>query len=299
MAPWRHRILYFATKLGILWRSLWSRPQRNAKLALHCMFRNEAPYLAEWLDYHFALGVDYIYLTNDQSEDHYAAVLAPYREKGLLECSDARRDLDFYQREQYHKNQVLAQAQSRFQWVGFLDSDEFLAPEPGLELKAALEQYRRGSGVVLNWFIYGTAHCEELAPGQSLLATMNRRFPDGHREHEAVKSIVQTGYGQRFFNHNPHYPQYLPWRPLLRVNGQRFRPAEPQILGAPLRINHYWYRSERYFREQKRPRRQFFEGGERSAILEDWHYRRSNAVYDPMPSPRLEAMQRWCKEMGI
>lgn len=270
-----------------------AKPKTNGKLALHAMFKDEAPWLAEWLDWHFSQGVDHVFLTNDQSSDHFREVLDPYIKKGLVSLEDSIDDPDFYHREQEAKNRLLRRAKD-YQWIAFLDSDEFLFSEiPLKELLASLPS--NASGMVLNWLIYGTAHVAELASGESLLKKMKRRFPDNHEEHYQVKTIVATQKGAGFFHHNPHYPNYSPLAPLFWSDGKRFRPNEKRLLHKPAHIKHYWYRSENYFKQQKRARRIFFEGEARRSELEDWHYQRSNAVLDPFPESRLNELLAWQK----
>ncbi len=280
-------------KLKASLRYLVSKSGNNGKLALHAMFKDEAPWLEEWLDWHFSQGVDHVFLTNDGSSDHYQKVLTPYLKKGLVSLEDSIDDSDFYHREQDAKNRLLRKA-GEFQWIAFLDVDEFLYSE--IPLKDLLQQLpQNSSGMVLNWLIYGTAHLESLAEGELLMEKLNRRFPDGHEEHQQVKTIVATGKGAGFFHHNPHFPNYSPLAPLHWQDGQRFRPSQPRLMHQPAHIKHYWYRTENYFKSQKRARRIFFEGQERRPELEDWHYQRSNAVLDEFPDLKLQELLAWQK----
>lgn len=270
------------TKLLCTWDFLVKAKIRNGKIALHCMFKNEAPYLKEWLDFHYSQGVNFIYLTNDSSSDDWEKILRPYRKAGLLDWEHSISHPDFYTREEYHKKKVWARAQKDFEWLVFLDSDEFLYSEQSYSSLFATVP-KNASGLVFNWLIYGTAHKGQISNDELMLEELDRRFPDSHEEHFLVKSALRSGMGARFFNKNPHYPNYSPWAPLFWSDGQRFRPNVKRFLISPVHIKHYWYRDERYFDEVKRPRRKFFDGQERSAILEDWHYRRANAVHDPIP----------------
>ena len=103
----KYKIKYAAVKLRCTWRFYTWPKVKNGKVAVHCMFQNEAAFIKEWLDYYFSQGVDHIFLTNDFSTDSIDAVLAPYLEKGWVTLENARRDLNFYKREMFHKNRVL------------------------------------------------------------------------------------------------------------------------------------------------------------------------------------------------
>lgn len=256
---------------------------RNEKLALHAMFRNEAGFLAEWCRYHLQQGVDQIFLTNDHSEDDWEGALKELLASGKVQVEHALDHPDFYHREEFHKNQLMKRESKHFQWIAFLDTDEFLYCPQGL--KPTLKQLPRASaGMVFNWLVYGHSEVYDLAPNESMLAKLTRRFPDLHEENYKVKTVVQTGAGAHFFNRNPHYPQYSPLAPLYWSDGLRFRPGQKRVLADGAHLKHYWYRTRKFFEAVKRPRRIFFEGGERREILERWHRERSNAVYDPMPA---------------
>ena len=62
------------------WQSLYAY-----ELGIVTMFRNEANYLKEWIEYHHMLGVDHFLLYNDRSVDHWAEVLEPYISSNLVE----------------------------------------------------------------------------------------------------------------------------------------------------------------------------------------------------------------------
>ncbi len=58
------------------------------ELGIVTMFRNEADYIQEWIEYHRMVGVDLFLLYNDRSVDHWAEVLEPYIESNLVEVID-------------------------------------------------------------------------------------------------------------------------------------------------------------------------------------------------------------------
>lgn len=47
------------------------------RVSLCLIFKNEAPFLKEWLDYHLTIGVDHFYLYNNNSDDDFKRVLRP------------------------------------------------------------------------------------------------------------------------------------------------------------------------------------------------------------------------------
>lgn len=45
------------------------------------IFKDEAFYLKEWIEYHKKAGVDHIYLYNNNSTDNYLTIIKPYLEE--------------------------------------------------------------------------------------------------------------------------------------------------------------------------------------------------------------------------
>ena len=57
-------------------------------LSICTVFKDEAPYLKEWIEYHKLLGVEHFRLYNNDSIDNYQEVLRPYIEKGEVTLID-------------------------------------------------------------------------------------------------------------------------------------------------------------------------------------------------------------------
>src|ERR1700733_4250019 len=55
------------------------------QLAICAIFRDEAPYLKEWIEFHKLVGVEHFYLYNNCSEDDYSAVLQTYIDQEEVE----------------------------------------------------------------------------------------------------------------------------------------------------------------------------------------------------------------------
>jgi hypothetical protein len=56
------------------------------------MFKDEAPWLKEWISYHHnILGVEHFYLYNNDSSDDYREVLRPWIDQHIVELIDWSR----------------------------------------------------------------------------------------------------------------------------------------------------------------------------------------------------------------
>ncbi len=55
------------------------------RLAICAIFKNEAPWLKEWITYHHsALGVNTFYLYNNDSTDSFKETLQPFVDQGIV-----------------------------------------------------------------------------------------------------------------------------------------------------------------------------------------------------------------------
>lgn len=87
-------------------------------LTLMLIIKNEAPYLAEWLEFYQLQGVQHIFVYDHGSTDEYREVLARYPEVQL------RQAIPTNQAQQTAWNEVLTVCQTP--WLVGLDIDEFL-----------------------------------------------------------------------------------------------------------------------------------------------------------------------------
>ena len=98
--------------------------QKKYTISICGIFKNEAPYLKEWIEYHLLIGIDHFYLYNNNSEDDYKSILQPYIKKGLItltEWPDIPGQISAYKH--WYENY-----RHETKWCTFLDLDEFLCP---------------------------------------------------------------------------------------------------------------------------------------------------------------------------
>ena len=121
-------------------------------LSILSIFKNEAPFLKEFIEYYLLMGVDHFYLYNNNSEDNYMDILEPYISKGivtfhdwpLIPGQDAMYD-HFYIEHRHETN-----------WVSFLDLDEFICPIKDLNIPEWLKKHDKYPEVMIYWKMFGT-----------------------------------------------------------------------------------------------------------------------------------------------
>jgi hypothetical protein len=232
-------------------------------LSVCAIFKNEAPFLKEWIEFHKIQGVEHFFLYNNNSEDAFETVLAPYianREITLVqwpfiytqgtgsEWMEIQRAAYINAIEQWGPSSV---------WMAFIDIDEFLFCPTGESLPSFLSRYQEYGGVFVNWLVFGTSYIEELSEDDSLIERLTMCTLPNHGLSYRIKSIVRP---DRVIGCcHAHFFQYQ--HPFFAVNCDYAPMASEDKLNGPfishdkIRINHYWTRTERIFREQKIPSR--------------------------------------------
>src|SRR5512140_3821709 len=121
------------------------------RLAICAIFKNEAPYLLEWIDYHRMVGFDHFVLyDNDSTDDGAARIQAsPFaRYVEIIPWPPRPGQLVAYR-------DVIKNHARRFDWVAFIDIDEFIVPLETASVRELLIRYGGFSAVLINWLIFG------------------------------------------------------------------------------------------------------------------------------------------------
>lgn len=243
-----------------------SSPRAKKKqhaLAVCAIFRNEARFLVEWIEFHKLMGASRFYLYNNLSEDHYREVLAPYIESGEVELEEwpyscqtspetgvapwTKIQTDAY-------NHAIAKATDKVKWLAILDTDEFLYPVKAENLVSYLADFEGHGGVVAHWQLFGTSHVRKIPDGSLMIETLTLKAHDGYAENGYVKSIVRPERVRTI--DDPHFAHYLPPYAAVNQNGDPVPASLSPIVVDKLRINHYWSRDEEFFYSVKVPRRE-------------------------------------------
>lgn len=239
----------------------WVAARRNRQtvfdhdVAICAIFKNEGPYLEEWLTFHHGVGVDYFYLYNDASADNYAEILEPWIRRGLVSVTDwpTESQVPAY-------NHCIRSNRHRARWIAFIDLDEFLYSPTGRSLPEVLSDYADVPAIFVYWVLFGSAGHRERPEGPVIEAytrcldldgANDDRFDHGKSQDRTDyvtgwsrdgKSIVNPRMVRRY---NIHKPKDLWAGEVLDENRRPARQRDPGvgISYAILRINHYWAKS--------------------------------------------------------
>ena len=145
-------------QLRVLWQKMHTAftpaspgDRKKYSVSVCAIFKNEAPFLAEWIEYHRLIGFDHFYLYDNGSTDSPENVLKPYIEDGFVTLTD------------WKGGQMQLAAYRHFMetwkdetcWVAFIDLDEFICPIKCRDIKSFLEPFRKCPAVFLHWKLFG------------------------------------------------------------------------------------------------------------------------------------------------
>lgn len=127
--------------------------EKKYKVSICAIFKNEAKYLKEWIEFHKIIGIEHFYLYNNFSADNYKEVLRPYIEDNtvtLIDWAIPQGQMAAYK-------DCLKKHCTETEWLGFIDIDEFVVPKKDNSICDFLAKFRKYPSVQLYWRLFGTS----------------------------------------------------------------------------------------------------------------------------------------------
>jgi hypothetical protein len=221
-------------------------------LSICAIYRDEGPYLREWVEFHRLVGVERFFLYNNESSDDHREVLAPLIEEGIV----AVKDWPGSGGQWAAYDDCLAEHRDDTRWIAFIDLDEFLFSPTGVPLSDVLRDFEQWPGVGVYRLRFG-ASGHRVRPEGLVIENYTRR---GRRGPYLVKSIVDPRRTTRclsvhVFEHTDGVAVDEKGRPLIAREGLDV--TDPQAVAFTERystrrlcVNHYLTRSEEEFRRK-------------------------------------------------
>lgn len=209
------------------------------------IFRDDGPYLKEWIEYHRLIGVEHFYLYNHLSQDNCKEILQPYIETGVVELIEwpyEFSDLGEWTEVQLTAyEEAIKRAKGEVKWLAIIDSDEFLLPVHSDDLRQFLKTFENKTigSVSAKWCMFGTSYVKKIPEDQLMIEalTMNKGFTTLGKTICRPERVQKVG--------NAHYVKLK-----ASFKNQGLNPH------SQLRINHYWSRDEYYLENHKIPTRE-------------------------------------------
>jgi hypothetical protein len=196
--------------------------------------------LDEWLAYHQAAGVTHFFLYNNFSADDYLSPLARYIKAGTVTLID----WPYKPASPAAEEDCIRRSIGRFQWVGFIDADEFVVIKNGNSIPEYLNDFGDEFGVALHWYYFGSSG-HRTRPSGGVINSYTRREIQPNRH---VKCFVRPEWVTQNRNSHSWFFRRAKWA----VN-ENHTPVFGSI-GKPTArnawINHYYCKSLEDFQEK-------------------------------------------------
>ena len=224
-------------------------------LAAVAIFKDESPYLKEWLDYHLLAGVEHFYLYNNDSSDDCKKILAPYVEKNLVTLTD------FPGKVMQHiaYNDALEKFRFDCRYMAFIDLDEFIFPKTNQKISEVVDEIlsadSNAAGLGINWQLFGSNGQEKADYSRGVLerftrrASIDRPFWDGNGNKSGT-AYVKTIANPRFVNYiqSPHHAVYFVGKNFVNSDGKIISGSYNfPVLYEKIVVNHYCIKSREEF----------------------------------------------------
>ncbi|MBB6306824.1 glycosyltransferase family 2 protein [Xanthobacter tagetidis] len=228
-------------------------------VAICAIFRDEAPYVLEWVAHHRALGIDHIFVFDNESRDGTSELLDRLSTLGFLTRIPFPDDATSAPQPRAYAR-MLEIWPAHVDFVAFIDADEFIYPDrAGFDLKGWIGARAADPAVGaigLNWCTYGSAGEIAFSP-RAVLERFQHRSERHHEVNPHVKTLLRRGAGLACIN--PHAFMLRDGLRYVHADGQALRdcpeigPGGSQdVVWGPVRLNHYPVKSRQEFFHRKR-----------------------------------------------
>ena len=221
------------------------------KLSIVLIVKNDGCYIKEWIEFHRAMGVEHIYLYDNNSSDELCSILEEYIREGFVEYQLWKgTQCDAY-------DDATSKYKNETKYMAFIDSDEFLFSLENKNLVYTIDNIVESyenlhfkflemhcGGIGVNWRMYGTSK-HKYKPVGGVIENYVYRAPDGFCENVHIKSVVNP---RTVLKCGIHHMEYFPGFQCISENGSAI--VEPFFRDSKcekLRINHYYTKSEEEF----------------------------------------------------
>lgn len=220
--------------------------------AICAIFKNEAKYLKEWIEYHLIVGIDHFYMYNNNSTDDFLSVLTPYIESGVVTLINWTKDQA--QMECYRT--CINDYSKETKWLGFIDIDEFVTPIKYNSVYEFLSKFENRGSVIIFWKIFGTSGFIKRDENNLVTNDFTVCWP---KYMNVGKCFYNTKYA---FNGDSENNKFLHHRLWATKNNKELPPVDPndnvvlnnyekETAGFGIQINHYFTKSFNEYLEKK------------------------------------------------
>lgn len=213
------------------------------KVTLCLIAKDENSYLKEWLDYHILLGVEHFWIYDNDSTVPLAESVEEYLEDGWVTVIPVHgKGMQLYAYD--HCIRTYGQYS---QWIGFIDTDEFIVPKTGKNIPEFLADYDDFGGLALSSLFFGSGG-NQSRPACGQICGYHIRAPEDLSTNRLVKSIVQPA--RVIFPLSPHSFLFSEGNHCVNELGNRVDTQFFPCSVTKIQLNHYFTRSADEWKEK-------------------------------------------------
>lgn len=278
-----HKLLHMLNSIryGVNLRLLKkeSVKEKNYYTSICAIFKNEARYMREWIEYHRIIGIDHFYLYNNFSDDNYKKVLNPYIIEGLvtlIEWPVKQGQMSAYK-------DCAEKYAFETNWIVYIDLDEYIVPNKSEDIKLLLKDFEKRPIVVAYWKLFGSSG----RISRNLQGLVTEDFYLCWRKY--------TNIGKYFYNTAYDYADDMSENRDMHSRWSRYRGHKLPPVNfydhiicnginivddgyPPVQINHYFTKSYDEYLEKKTRGDAYFELNPRDEEYFDWHDMKCQSV---------------------
>jgi hypothetical protein len=159
----------------------------------------DEPHILEWISHYLNLGFDHVFIYDHQSKIPISSLIAPKNISLVNRITITRLDDNIRNMKSTLMTRALDISKEKgFDWMLYIDADEFLYLKNNDNIKTFLEHYKGYHQVGINWLMFGTNFMNIEVEG-TLLEKYTRSASELNRH---IKSFVKPRYAKKPMN--PH-----------------------------------------------------------------------------------------------
>lgn len=228
------------------------KTEKKYKFSICSIFKNEGPYLKEFVEYHLLIGFEHFYFYNNNSDDKYKEVLKEYVDKGIVTLTE----WPIVPGQQAMYEHWYATYRHETQWVAFLDLDEFICPTKAHTIDEWIKPFEQYPIIMIYWKMFGTSG---IINNDTNKLVTEQYFNSWNKLTDIGKLIYNTDYDIAYFAKGMmhffyvkykghHIPPINQYGYFVRYGIHRYNTKEDEI-----QVNHYWSKSyDNYLQKHRR-----------------------------------------------
>ncbi len=129
---------------------------KKEKIIICAIFKDEAPYILEWIAYHQIIKVDSFIIYDNCSTDGTTEILQGLAKAGIIthikwpNVPNQNPQVTAYE-------DAIRKLRGKCEWIGFIDADEFIVLNQQNDIHSFLDNYQDVDGIAINWKVFGSS----------------------------------------------------------------------------------------------------------------------------------------------